>query len=92
MKDYKADDKFRPLKKDFQIVFSNDTRIQDLDEGDVSIEHCVFDFYDLGDLKQLSKQTTYLTGMSSKLSYLIFFFQLQCLPIYMNICFHFSGL
>lgn len=45
-----------------QIVFSNDTKISELDEKDVCIENVVFDFYDLGDLKELSKQTTYLTG------------------------------
>lgn len=55
LKDYKEDDKFRPLKKDIQIVFSNDIKIVNLDESDVFIEQCAFDFYDLGDLKQLSK-------------------------------------
>lgn len=62
VKEYKLDEKFRPLMKEIQIVFSNDTKIIDLDENDVSIEYCVFDFYDLSELKQISKQTTYLTG------------------------------
>lgn len=63
MKDYKDDDKFRCLQKDIQIVFSNDTRIIDMEDDEVMIDHCAFDFYDIGDLKQLFKQTTYLTGI-----------------------------
>ncbi|KAK1352358.1 hypothetical protein POM88_053297 [Heracleum sosnowskyi] len=38
-------------------------KISDLEESDVFIEQCVFDFYDLADLKQLSQQTTYLTDV-----------------------------
>ncbi|KAK1403413.1 hypothetical protein POM88_003018 [Heracleum sosnowskyi] len=63
VKEYRPDDKFRCIHKDIQIVFSNDTRISDLEESDVFIEQCVFDFYDLADLKQLSQQTTYLTDV-----------------------------
>lgn len=66
VKDYRKEDKFRPIDKDIQIVFSNDMKIVALDESDVLIEQAVFDFYDLSDLKQLSKQTTYLTGMHVK--------------------------
>lgn len=66
VKEYRKDDKFRPIHKDIQIVFSNDTKVVSLDESDVLIEQEVFDFYDISDLKQLSKQTTYLTGMDLK--------------------------
>ncbi|KAL8145731.1 hypothetical protein AgCh_003759 [Apium graveolens] len=61
IKDYKEEDKFRCILKDIQIVFSGDTKIIELKEKDVCIEQAVFDFYDLGDLKELSNQTTYLT-------------------------------
>lgn len=64
VKDYKSDDKFRCIHKTIQIVFSNETKIIELQENNVFIENAVFDFYDLADLKQLSKQTTYLTGNS----------------------------
>ncbi|KAK1393024.1 hypothetical protein POM88_012080 [Heracleum sosnowskyi] len=45
---------------DIQIIFSRETKISDLEESDVFIEKVAFDFYDLGDLEELSKQTTYL--------------------------------
>lgn len=65
VKDYKQTDKFRCLLKDIQVVFSSDTKIELLEESDIVIEHGVFDFYELGDLKNLTKQTTYLAGKVS---------------------------
>lgn len=54
--------------KDIQIVFSNDTKVIELDEKEVYIDNAAFEFYDLGDLKDLSKQSTYLTGKHFYLS------------------------
>lgn len=71
VKEYKDAEKFRCLHKDIQIVFSNDTKIVDLEESDVFIEKVVFDFFDLADLKILSKQTTYLTGIYSPITYIV---------------------
>ncbi|KAK1401352.1 DUF223 domain-containing protein [Heracleum sosnowskyi] len=62
VKDYKMEDKFRCIKKEIQIVFGSDTTLKPLQENDVSIERCWFDFYDLEDLKPLGKQNTYLTA------------------------------
>lgn len=70
VKEYKPEDKFRCITKDLQIIFSNDTKIVDLEETDVFIEQVVFDFFELSDLKQLAKQTTYLAG--TFLEYIIF--------------------
>ncbi|KAK1374954.1 hypothetical protein POM88_031147 [Heracleum sosnowskyi] len=60
VKEYKDEDKFRCILKDIQITFSHETKISDLEESDVFIEKVGFDFYDIGDLEELSKQTTYL--------------------------------
>ncbi|XP_017241069.1 uncharacterized protein LOC108213790 [Daucus carota subsp. sativus] len=63
VKDYKADDKFRCLRKNIQIQFGEETIITQLQEEDISIEKTWFDFYDLAELKPLSTQTTYLTDV-----------------------------
>ncbi|XP_074365288.1 uncharacterized protein LOC141706427 [Apium graveolens] len=63
LKEYKPTDRFRCIHKDIQIIFSSDTKAIPLDDNDVIIEKVMFDFYDLSDLKQLSRQTTYLTGV-----------------------------
>ena len=61
-KDYKADEKFRPVHKTWQIVLGQETKITSLDENEVAIDKAAFDFYDLADLKDLANQSTYLTG------------------------------
>ncbi|KAK1397686.1 hypothetical protein POM88_007549 [Heracleum sosnowskyi] len=63
VREYKKEDRFRCIHKTIQIVFSRDTKIQELDETQVLIDKAAFDFYDIGDLKQLSQQTTYLTDV-----------------------------
>ena len=65
VKDYKQDEKFRPVRKNWQIVFGNETKITKLDENEVAVDKAAFDFYDLADLKDLAFQTTYLTGRFS---------------------------
>ncbi|XP_074343688.1 uncharacterized protein LOC141682900 [Apium graveolens] len=49
--------------KDIQIVFSNETKIIELDKNEFNIEKSVFNFYDLADLKELTTQTTYLADI-----------------------------
>ncbi|KAK1374595.1 hypothetical protein POM88_030788 [Heracleum sosnowskyi] len=63
VREYKKEDRFRCIHKTIQIVFSRDTKIQELDETQVLIDKAAFDFYDIGDLKQLSQHTTYLTDV-----------------------------
>uniref|UniRef100_A0A165YUZ5 Replication protein A 70 kDa DNA-binding subunit B/D first OB fold domain-containing protein n=1 Tax=Daucus carota subsp. sativus TaxID=79200 RepID=A0A165YUZ5_DAUCS len=62
-KDYKADEKFRPVHKTWQIVLGQETKITCLDENEVAIDKAAFDFYDLADLKDLANQSTYLTDV-----------------------------
>ena len=59
---YKQTDKFRFLRKDTQLVFSKETKIQELPDDGVTIPVDGFDFYDLSQLEELTKQTTYLSG------------------------------
>lgn len=40
--------------KDIQIIFSNDAKIFDSEEIDIYIDKGVFDFYDVGNLEELS--------------------------------------
>lgn len=61
---YKVDDKFRPLRNDQQLVFSTETRIKQIEDPANQIEDNFFDFYDLSELKEMSKQNTYLAGIS----------------------------
>lgn len=56
------EDKFRCLRNNVQLIFSNDTQIKDVDDDGKSIEHNAFDFYDHSELKELTKQNTYLAG------------------------------
>ena len=60
---YKPETKFLPVRNDYQLVFSNDTKIKTLDVNDTEIKENSFDFYDHGDLLSMSKQTTYLAGI-----------------------------
>lgn len=59
---HKPTDKFRCLRNDKQIVFTKDTTVQDMAENEVVIPLDYFDFYEHSQLKELSEQTTYLTG------------------------------
>ncbi|WOG86080.1 hypothetical protein DCAR_0205277 [Daucus carota subsp. sativus] len=63
VKDYKADEKFRPVRKNWQIVLGQETKITSLAENEVAIDKAAFDFYDLADLKDLANQSTYLTDI-----------------------------
>lgn len=47
----------------YKLFSQQKTKINELDENEVSIERAVFDLYNVGDLKDLSQQTTYLIGI-----------------------------
>ncbi|WOH05618.1 hypothetical protein DCAR_0625037 [Daucus carota subsp. sativus] len=61
VKPYTADDKFRCLRKKYQIVFNEETELTHMEENVVNVENCCFDFFDIADLPTLSQQNTYLT-------------------------------
>lgn len=68
MKEYKLEDKFRCLRNDVQLIFSNETQIKAIDEDDgTSIENNAFDFYEHSELNELTKQITYSAGNSNNL-------------------------
>lgn len=48
VKEYQEEDKFRCVLNNVKIIFSNETKM-----CEVCIERPIFDFYDIGDLKQL---------------------------------------
>lgn len=66
VKDLTAEDKFRLGRKQIQIQLGAETLIKKLEENEFSVEKFWFDFYDLDDLKPLTKQTTYLAGMGKR--------------------------
>ncbi|XP_017256632.1 replication protein A 70 kDa DNA-binding subunit A-like [Daucus carota subsp. sativus] len=63
VKPYTADDKFRCLRKKYQIVFNEETELTHMEENVVNVENCCFDFFDIADLPTLSQQNTYLTDV-----------------------------
>lgn len=62
VKDYTELEKFRAVQMDKQIVFTNDTKVKDVEETEIFIPRNSFDFFDFGDLIQMSKQSLYLAG------------------------------
>ncbi|WOH11839.1 hypothetical protein DCAR_0831335 [Daucus carota subsp. sativus] len=66
---YSATEKFRLLRNDSQLVFSMDTKIQEVADDGLSIGQEAFDFYDHSQLEELSKQTTYLTGFDDNMNW-----------------------
>ncbi|KAK1351309.1 hypothetical protein POM88_054473 [Heracleum sosnowskyi] len=63
IKNYRTEDKFRCVRNENQIIINNDTILEPLEENQASIERCWFDLYELGDLRPLSKQTTFLNDV-----------------------------
>lgn len=59
---YIQSDRFRVLRNDRQLVFGQETLLQELADDGVTIPQDAFDFYDHSQLLELSKQTTYLAG------------------------------
>lgn len=69
---YKPSDIYRLLRSDFQLIFSKDTKIQDVEDLSTGILHDMFDFFDLGEIKTLADQKTYLAGKFSINNFNIF--------------------
>ncbi|KAK1366288.1 hypothetical protein POM88_041849 [Heracleum sosnowskyi] len=61
IKEYKAEDKYRCVRMDKQLIFSKHTDVRELDEHELIIEKNGFDFFDLNDLGSLAHQNVYLT-------------------------------
>ncbi|WOG81889.1 hypothetical protein DCAR_0101045 [Daucus carota subsp. sativus] len=59
-KDYKKTDKFRVVRRDNQLIFTTDTKIQQIEETAAQIATEIFDFYDLSELKNYMTETTYV--------------------------------
>ncbi|KAK1401325.1 hypothetical protein POM88_000930 [Heracleum sosnowskyi] len=60
VKDYKAEDRFRCIDSNRQIILKNFTQIEEIHANDSLIPHNVFDFYDLNDLKVIANKNIYL--------------------------------
>ncbi|KAL8102907.1 hypothetical protein AgCh_027441 [Apium graveolens] len=61
---YKPDDKFRCVRKEVQLIFSNETHIDQVEDDGRTIAANAFDFVDHSELMEMTKQTTYLAGAS----------------------------
>lgn len=80
-----AQDKWRSINIDRQILFTNQTKAKEIEEKDYFIAKNSFDFYDLADMKELSKQTTLLAGIkfyyislrTSYITYVCFIFTIS---------------
>lgn len=66
VKDYKNEEKFRVVNNDRQIMLTNYTQIEKINQDDTLIAKDMFDFYDLCDLKEIADQNLYLTGKFSQ--------------------------
>ncbi|WOH00620.1 hypothetical protein DCAR_0519989 [Daucus carota subsp. sativus] len=63
VKNYTELDKWRCVSNDKQIQFTNQTRGKEMDEKEYFIPQNCFEFCDLGDMKSLANQTTYLADV-----------------------------
>ncbi|XP_063946070.1 uncharacterized protein LOC135151515 [Daucus carota subsp. sativus] len=63
VKNYTELDKWRCVSIDKQIQFTNQTRGKEMDEKEYFIPQNCFEFCDLGDMKSLANQTTYLADV-----------------------------
>lgn len=59
---YKDKDKFRCLRNEMQMIFTQETTVHQVEEKGNNIAHEAFDFYDHSELMPLTNQTTYLAG------------------------------
>ena len=62
VQDYKDIDKFRCVRNTNQLIFSQDTKIQELPQAGTNIATEFFDFYDLSELLPLVTETKYVIG------------------------------
>lgn len=62
VKEYRAEEKFRCIQSNKQIIFTTYTKVKEIDDNGTFIEQNMFDFFDLSDLKQMANKNVYLTG------------------------------
>ena len=60
---YKDSDKFRVVHGAVQLIFSKDTKIQQVDDKGTDIATEIFDFYDHSQVKDHADQTDFLIGL-----------------------------
>ena len=60
---YKASDKFRVVHGPVQLIFSKDTKIQQVDDKGTNIPTEIFDFYDYSQVKDHADRTDFLIGL-----------------------------
>ncbi|KAK1373016.1 hypothetical protein POM88_029209 [Heracleum sosnowskyi] len=60
---YKQEDKFRPVQNDHQIIFSNETKIRDVEDKSMKFPDDAFDFSDHTELHTLRKNPMYLVDI-----------------------------
>ncbi|KAK1398583.1 hypothetical protein POM88_008446 [Heracleum sosnowskyi] len=68
VKEYKDQDKFRPVQIDRQITFITNTKVKEIEETDVFIHKNMFDFYAFEDLKGMAKQYHHLIDGRTKIN------------------------
>ncbi|KAL1808906.1 hypothetical protein ACET3Z_025896 [Daucus carota] len=61
---YKDSDKFKIVQRDVQLIFSNDTKIQQVEDKGTNIPKDMFDFYDHSQVKDLADQTNVIGIMT----------------------------
>lgn len=62
VKDYKPYERFRCVRSERQIIFTDYTNIEEVHDNETLIQENDFDIFDLADLKEEAKQNVYLTG------------------------------
>ena len=60
---YKATESFKCVRAQNQLIFSQETKIQQLDEKQAKIANEFFDLYDHSEVKPFANQTAYLIGL-----------------------------
>ena len=63
VKDFTAEDKWRSINMDRQILFTNQTRAREIPENELFISNNMFDFHEFSQLKSLAKQNLFLAGV-----------------------------
>lgn len=63
VKQYKAEEKFRCINSDKQIILTTYSKVEKIYPDDMVIPKNMFDFYDLCDLSDIANDNLYLTGM-----------------------------
>ncbi|KAL1831956.1 hypothetical protein ACET3Z_001607 [Daucus carota] len=61
---YKDSDKFKIVQRAVQLIFSNDTKIQQVEDKGTKIPNEMFDFYDHSQVKDLADQTNVIGIMT----------------------------